>query len=73
MIYYCGHGHANDGAWVCYKLDDSSEKNEYLITNEVLDMFTEKNWTKSIEITSESCFSGYFCKNAKEWIDEKRY
>jgi len=71
VIYYCGHGSPGTGAWVCYKEEGSTEKNELLHTSEILNLIVEKNFTKSIEITSESCYSGLVCKNAKKWIEDK--
>ena len=39
---------------------------------EILDMVNLSEFSNDFELTSESCFSGEICHQAKKWIEEKR-
>ena len=72
-----------NGDWVCYPEDKKNgNKNEqnplkapdatdYFNIEDLLNLVATSDYEKSIEITTESCFSGNMCKKAKEWIENK--
>jgi hypothetical protein len=72
VIYYCGHGFATNGDWVCYPDKTSVSVEDYFNVEDLLNLVDSSNYDRSIEITSESCFSGKMCKKAKEWIESRR-
>lgn len=40
--------------------------------NEILELLNLSQFANDFELTSESCFSGEICHQAKDWIEEKR-
>jgi len=78
VIYYVGHGHAEFGGWVCHVPDKGAaitDKNEKLVhIHDILELIKKSSYEESVEITSESCHSGFICHLAKEWMerDENR-
>jgi len=72
VIYYCGHGFETNGDWVCYPEKDSVSVEDYFNIDDLLNIVDASLYERSIEITSESCFSGTMCKKAKKWIEDRR-
>ena len=67
-IYYVGHGH-KDG-WVTYPVDETEDGKKYVHVEDILNAVKESDFDKSVEIISESCYSGKVCHNAKEWWEK---
>jgi len=70
-IYYCGHGHDVDGDWVCYPICENKTAEYYVNAESLLNLVDYLEYENSIEITTESCFSGMMCKKAKKWIEDR--
>ena len=75
-IYYCGHGFGANGDWVCYPLKEDAKTKvtsveDYVNAESLLNLVDTLEYENSIEITTESCFSGNMCKKAKEWIENR--
>ena len=72
-FYYCGHGYATNGDWVCYPdKAGATSTQDYFNVDDLLNLVDSSDYDKSIEITTESCFSGNMCKKAKDWIERRQ-
>ena len=69
-LYYVGHGH-DSGGWVTYPVDGTEDaKTKYVQIADILDAIKESDYENSVEIISESCYSGQACHNAKDWWEK---
>ena len=73
MIYYSGHGVKSNGAWqvnlekVTLELEAS-----YVTLHEIFKVIDEAEYNGEVEITSDSCYAGKLCYEAKQWWEENK-
>lgn len=74
LIYYSGHGKEEDGSWVTYtNKTEGLDMEEYCIKiEEVLDTIKKCGFNNHLEITSDACYSGKSCYNAKVWWEDDK-
>ena len=77
ILYYVGHGHEEFGGWVTYlpehkKTNIVNVDKQIVGIKEILEILNHSEFQNDFELTSESCFSGEICHQAKDWIEEKR-
>ena len=74
LLYYSGHGNKQGGAWKCSVKDNgiAFDRDEYLIEiEEVIQCIVKSGFNQSVEITSDSCYSGQLCYKAQElWMSD---
>ena len=74
LVYYSGHGNKEGGAWKCSVKEQTIafDKHEYLVQiEEVIDLILKSGFNKSVEITSDSCYSGQLAYTTqKMWMDD---
>lgn len=69
MINYTGHGDPNTGGWVVNMLEESQDALSGTVTiDDVLDIFTKSDFKGSMEISSDSPYSGRLCFAAKDYF-----
>lgn len=63
VLYYCGHGHETYGGWVTHPADTTlMNKDKNVHVHDILNTIERHEYDAfSVEITSESCFSGQIC------------
>lgn len=69
-MYYSGHGSEGTGGWevTCKEVAlDFDKVTIYL--NEVLDIFVESKYKGLVEVSSDSCYSGWLSYIAKEYVE----
>ena len=70
-FYFVGHGHSAYGGWVMNSHGDINNLNQNTVKiKDVLTIINNKNMMIGFEITSESCYSGEICHQAKKWCEE---
>ena len=77
VIYYCGHGSDIKGSWVTYHEPGSATQIDEVKANlveikDILELVNKSDYEESVEMTSESCFSGFLCHEAKDWIEDHK-
>jgi len=75
VLYYVGHGHEEYGGWVTHWKDDGStaglKRDKFVHVHDILNAIESHEYDDlSVEITSESCFSGQICHQAKTWWED---
>jgi len=74
LIYYVGHGNKTDGGWIMNGGEGINDMQLCVVEiGEILNLINN-NFDMDIgyEITSESCYSGKACHEAKKWFEEKK-
>ena len=66
IVHYSGHGDLQTGGWVVYDAGTSNECARITIS-EILDIANEEKYKGELEITSDCCYSGKQCYEAKDW------
>ena len=70
-FYFVGHGHEAYGGWVMNSRGEVNNLGRDTVKiQDILSIINNKNMTIGFEITSESCYSGEICHQAKKWIEE---
>lgn len=77
ILYYVGHGHETQGGWVTYLPEGKGNAivdvdKQVVNIIEILEILNLSDYGNDFELTSESCYSGEICHQAKDWIEEKR-
>ena len=71
MIYYSGHGRDGSGAWIFSINQPTLNFEDVTLTiTEILDIVNDIGFDDVIEITSDSCYSGALCHEAKAWWEK---
>ena len=69
MINYTGHGDPHSGGWIVNMLEESQDATSGTVTiDDVLDIFTQSEFKGSMEISSDSPYSGKLCHAAKDYF-----
>lgn len=71
LLYFCGHGHEDYGGWVAGNSSGLEPRLQFVRIIDILDTIKNHHIDNiSVEITSESCYSGKQVYKAKEWWEE---
>ena len=72
LLFYSGHGDPKTGNWVTYSGEGLDEKYYRLSITEILDLIVKTGYDKEVEFTTDACYSGKQCFEAKKWWEKNK-